>query len=535
MSDATGVTATKSPAKHKLSRRPSLPTTVLPRLPRDMSTMVDSHQLLRVVNHLTSLYSTTSTVTTPNGGNNNSSTTTTDYTTLSEDESNDFDALGPSSQFERGYTKSWLVSLLRKSEQWIEQCPEDDDEELNLRTKVVELAGQLVATLTETSVSGSILRPLLFPTCEPDAQHQTEPLLVTLNDALPSSLDPTSVGLQSWGASIILSRLMCLKPQDFGIGYNGSRCLELGAGTGLLSLVWKGMNERLGADSDVVATDFHDEVLSNLKHNVKSNTPTLTPNGSRPPSQPGSPSFFPVDAPQRALQERRSATSSSRNSLRPSPSNSMPGTPVNLSPQEQPIVAAHKLDWSAVHTSRKFATSTSRGRLNMPEPFDKPFNTILGADVVYGPEHAQWLKSCVEQFLIRPDGTGSRPTSPVLGSQQRLNGQTIPTSLPPLEELDLDGEFVPPKRRPSPPPLDTPPSVNTFGPEPMFYLIVPVRPTHLEAIKTIPKVFPLVNELSKTTGQEWQIATKNVTELERTKGVGRSDETKYILYEIGWV
>lgn len=520
-----------APKGHKLNRRPSLPTTVLPRLPRDISSSsIKTEELLRVVNHLTTLYT----------GNSNDRAGATDYSTLSEDESSDFDALGPSSQFERGYTKSWLVSLLRKSESWIESCEEDNVEERNLRTRVVEMAGQLVATLTETSVSGSILRPLLFPTCEPDSPHQTEPLLVTLNDALPSSLDPTSVGLQSWGASIILARLMALHPKQYGIGYSGTRCLELGAGTGLLSLVWKGMSERLGAESDVVATDFHDEVLSNLKHNVRSNTPTLTPQTSRPPSQPGSPSFFPADAPQRALQERRaaSAASSASRSHQASPSNSVPGTPANLSPEETPIVAAHKLDWSAVHSSRKFATSTSRGALNMPAPFDKPFHTIIGADVVYGPEHASWLRSCVEQFLIRPDGTGSAPTSPVMrpasSSNLRHGPTNVPLQLPPLEELDLDGD-LPPPRRPSPPPIDTPPSITNSGPAPAFHLIVPVRPTHLEAIATIPKVFPSQSELGPPKlGEGWRVAIKNTTELERTKGVGRSDETKYILYEIGW-
>lgn len=113
------------------------------------------------------------------------------------------------------------------------------------------------------TASGSILRPLLLPTSLADPPT-SEPLLITLNDALPSSLDPTSVGLQSWGSSIILSKLICLNPTEFGVpsGHGeGSlhRTLELGAGTGLLSLVWKGMSERMGATGgEVVATDFHE-------------------------------------------------------------------------------------------------------------------------------------------------------------------------------------------------------------------------------------------------------------------------------------
>lgn len=36
-------------------------------------------------------------------------------------------------------------------------------------------------------------------------------------------------------------------------------------------------------------------------------------------------------------------------------------------------------------------------------PFDKPFDiTLAGADVVYHPNHAKWIKKCVERLLVRP-------------------------------------------------------------------------------------------------------------------------------------
>lgn len=61
--------------------------------------------------------------------------------------------------------------------------------------------------------------------------------------------------------------MMALEPEKYGLipPYPGQRCLELGAGTGLLSLVWKGMSERVAVDAglpggmaEVVATDYHE-------------------------------------------------------------------------------------------------------------------------------------------------------------------------------------------------------------------------------------------------------------------------------------
>ncbi|ORY49296.1 hypothetical protein BCR35DRAFT_310817 [Leucosporidium creatinivorum] len=497
-----------------LTRRPSLPTAILPKIPRNnLSSSLDTQELLRLVNHLTSLYTTTTTTT----------TTTTDSAYSDQVDELEIDPLGPDSQFERGWTKSWLVSLLRRAEDWVHELDEQEggpnEQERKQRLQVVDQAGALVAALTETSASGSILRPLLLPTSTTEPPS-SEPLLITLNDALPSSLDPTSVGLQSWGSSIILSKLICLNPEEFGVPNEktegaGMRTLELGAGTGLLSLVWKGMSERQGAiRGEVIATDFHEDVLKNLRLNVKTNTPSISPSTS----PLNSPPFLPADA--------RSST---------------------------PPVAAHHLDWQAVHSSRQFATafpsSAPSTPLNgplktdtaptMPPPFDRPFHTLLAADVVYGPEHAKWLKSCVEQFLIRPNSkpaTGPNPPTSFSGPEIV---QPAPLSLQALEELDLNAPSAPsspPSNSASPPAptgLHTPPS--TDPPAPAFHLIVPLRPTHTAAIASIAQVFPLAEELEeRKEGEAWRVAVKRMRELGREKGVGRADEGSYRLYEIGW-
>lgn len=293
---------------------------------------------------------------------------------------------------------------------------------------------KLELTNVQCIASGAILRPLLLPTCtvSPRSSTISPPLSITLHDALPSSLDPTSVGLQSWGSSIILGRMIALDPASFGIHHGpggAGRVLEMGAGTGLLSLVWRGMWDRFHPEPKeeekptIVATDFHAGVIENLHRNIDDNThPTSSP------------------------------------------------------------ITVSKLDWSAVHTSLRFASRSCHSSLSMPAPFDSTFDLILAADVVYGPEHAAWIRSCIEQFLRRPSDT------------------------------------------------DSPDVAN-----PAFHLIVPLRPTHIPAISSIPLSFPEASSFApREEGEDWRIGVKAMSETGRVRGIGRVDEGGYRLFEIGW-
>ena len=392
---------------------------------------------------------------------------------------------------------------------------------------------------------------------------------------LPSlSSDTDHSGLQSWGSSIVLARLMALEPATFGIvePYPGQRALELGAGTGLLSLVWKGMSERVAQDSglehglaEVVATDYHEAVLENLRVNVVANSPAITPAAS--PS--ASPLVRPADA---GTYHAKLGTLPAQFAAVSLGSQSGFATPTTAGP---PVTAA-KLDWSAIHSSRKFASS-SRGSLSLPAPFDRPFRTLLAADVVYGPEHAAWLKSCVEQFLEKPDelprlpklrrnsstrsransiSSGAFATPPLLS----LSSITpLPLSLSPMPTPG--GGPSPAGQAPRSPPVSAPGSAPgsapaspsllpiTAGgpvtlpggmtvedlPEPAFHLIVPCRPTHAAALKSIGEAFPSKKSLGeRQAGEPWRVAVLELTELERVKGVGRADEETYRLYKIGW-
>ncbi|GAA5859956.1 hypothetical protein JCM1840_001815 [Sporobolomyces johnsonii] len=500
-------------------RRLSLPTSVLPKLSRSLTTSdLSSTKLLELINHLRLLYATPadSSFAHPDDEAVGSSAYASE---VEEDET--VDPLHQHDAFERTWAINWLSLVLKRGEQWVADAPDDDEQERDLRATIVDEAAALVSHLTATSESGSILRPLLLPTCLPDADPQTEPLLITLNDALPSSLDPTSVGLQSWGASIILARMIALEPAAFGVSVPNQRVLELGAGTGLLSLVWKGMSERLNAHCEVFATDYHDGVLENLQRNVISNSAAITPVASPTASPPLAPS----DSKVRSV------------------SSSHPGSGTGTPPLP---VQTHKLDWSAVHSSRQFsAASNPRNPIPtiMPPPFDKPFHTLLAADVVYGPTHALWLKSCVEQFLVKPD-----EATEVLESQAKLPAEMANLSLgdstlslpasgrPTLHSTatstELEAAAIPTHvARTS----QTSSRRTGSASAPAFHLIVPLRPTHAEAIASIKDVFPKKEDLpERRDGDDWRVAVESVTEVERVKGVGRSDEENYRLYRIGW-
>ncbi|KAK5991699.1 hypothetical protein PT974_07732 [Cladobotryum mycophilum] len=99
---------------------------------------------------------------------------------------------------------------------------------------------------------------------------------VELHDTpMQTGQDHTDVGLQTWGASIVLSRRICKAPEDFGIQEgsvnSATRIMEFGAGTGLLSLALSSLlphvTELLPS---VIATDYHPTVLKNLELNAAS-------------------------------------------------------------------------------------------------------------------------------------------------------------------------------------------------------------------------------------------------------------------------
>lgn len=175
------------------------------------------------------------------------------------------------------------------------------------------------------------------------------PIKVLLTDGLAGtdSTDPDDVGLQSWAASRILSSLMCASPGRFGLvdlgaGSSAStpRVVELGAGTGLVSIVLGSLLPRLGiVDATVVATDYHPAVLENLRCNIAASFPASS------------------------LSLSGGGTAAA-------------------------VVETALLDWAEPV---------------LEPPLHLPADMLVATDVVYAPEHAVWLRDCASR-LLAPEG-----------------------------------------------------------------------------------------------------------------------------------
>ncbi|KAI0830833.1 putative methyltransferase-domain-containing protein, partial [Trametes gibbosa] len=300
-----------------------------------------------------------------------------------------------SDTFEREFAIRWLTGFTARSDAWV--YASDDEEETEARAALVDAAASLLSTFAGAEEEEAITRTFTFPTGSTSGAVRVE-----LNDAPLLSEDHTSVGLQSWGSSILLAERMCMHPAEFGLVTPAARplrILELGAGTGLLSIAAAKVLASSTHRPTIVATDYHPSVLANLRSNVATNFPR--PSGSS--------------------------------------------------------VEVLALDWQ---------------RPVYEGPLRERFDVILAADVVYHPEHACWIKACVERLL-----------APELG---------------------------------------------------VFWLIIPIRPTgrHEGMVNTVEMVFPRVETVDSSRCRELVIL--DMEGLSKHSGVGRADEGGYRMYKIGW-
>ncbi|TCD67909.1 hypothetical protein EIP91_011843 [Steccherinum ochraceum] len=322
-----------------------------------------------------------------------------------EDDSSDDDGeaieLLRADSFERDFAVRWLTGFAARSETWVYLHEEEEE----ARASLVDDAAALLAFFAGEEEEVALTRKFVFQL----GQDGKETLEVELNDAPLLSDDYTSVGLQSWASSIHLGERMSSDPDAWGFIVPGKeiRLLELGAGTGLVSIVAAKLMQATGQAHKTIATDFHPSVLDNLQANVNANFPA-------------SPSPSPIDV--------------------------------------------LKLDWE---------------HPEYDAPLDKPFDVIMAADVIYHPEHANWIKSCVEHSLLRPSSA-----------------------------LAQDGG--------------------------VFWLIFAVRSTgrHEGLASTVSAVFP---QASVVTSKTPVLAILESEDIGKQSGVGRADESAYTLCKIGWV
>jgi hypothetical protein len=167
--------------------------------------------------------------------------------------------------FERTFTTRWLTSLIVR----VEEMDLDDD----TRSDIVDDAAFILSSFSNSADDNeeeALTRNFTFPA--PSGAD----VMVTLNDAPLSGVDHTDVGLQSWGASIVLSSMKCADPERFGLSLsNVSSIIELGAGTGLVSLTLAKLLPEIGMRGvDIAATDYHTAVLDNCRANITTNFPS---------------------------------------------------------------------------------------------------------------------------------------------------------------------------------------------------------------------------------------------------------------------
>ncbi|KAH9943964.1 putative methyltransferase-domain-containing protein [Amylocystis lapponica] len=246
--------------------------------------------------------------------------------------------------FDRAYAIRWLTALVSRASL-------DDAHEA-----LVQDAAALLAIAAGPASAGALTRVFRFG-----------PITVQLTDAPLDNDDFTSVGAQTWHSACLLADILAAAPHDFGLALDRVRVLELGAGTGLVSLTAAQLLDARRQRATVVATDVHPAVLANLARNAAANAPTH------------------------------------------------PAVSVHI----------HALDWARVDTA---------------PPLDAPFDLVLGADIVYEPEHARDVRACVAR-LLRPSPAARFHLVVPLRPTHLLESRSIDDAFPPAS-ADADGLVV---------------------------------------------------------------------------------------------
>lgn len=188
-------------------------------------------------------------------------------------------------EFERAFAVQWLTSFIAR----MTKLGSDDEETIDL----VERAASLLAIFSGSSASGQVVRTLQFTNEETGNTFDIQ----ICDGSINSHEHLGAVGMQTWGSALVLSRMIAARPRRFFSSPESSiRILELGAGTGLVSLVLS----KVLKSTHIIATDFDSHVLNNLQSNMERNsfngdTPRVEHLDWRSYLSPSTPSSTPFD------------------------------------------------------------------------------------------------------------------------------------------------------------------------------------------------------------------------------------------------
>ena len=179
--------------------------------------------------------------------------------------------------FERAFAIKWVTGFISRFDTWV-SCSADDEENQVCSKVLDEFTSLLSAFGTDEPSEYSekekgLIRSFSFTSASGIID-------VELNDAALLDDDHTSVGLQSWGSAIVLAQKLSADPARFSLLHLGDnhrmgslRVLELGAGTGMLSIITAKILHRVLPPPIIIATDYHPDVMANLSANIRTNFP----------------------------------------------------------------------------------------------------------------------------------------------------------------------------------------------------------------------------------------------------------------------
>jgi hypothetical protein len=191
-----------------------------------------------------------------------------------------------SDAFERSYVIRWLMALVAQVEALDSREGHANSVPASMQN-IIHEAASILALCAGTASAGTITRTFSFPL---GRKNHPSVIKVQLTDVPLDNYNYSSVGAQTWGGACVLAERIVRYPEYFGlVGHESSdsfqmkksalRILELGAGTGLVSLalakLLKSSRDWTNCPTEIIATDFYPPVLENLQKNIASNFDTV--------------------------------------------------------------------------------------------------------------------------------------------------------------------------------------------------------------------------------------------------------------------